>query len=145
MRFLNHLHRSLVAPLAGALLGTFFHATTAHALTQSELEARVEVLSAQLEAMQSELANLKAQSQLASSIAESEAKVPPTELPPEAQPSPTPGTATAAQLGAESDAGVSWFGYGELNYSRPSEDHSEATADVGRFVIGAGYRFDDRT
>ena len=31
------------------------------------------------------------------------------------------------------------------NYSRPSEDHSETTADVARFVIGAGYRFDDRT
>jgi hypothetical protein len=65
--------------------------------------------------------------------------------PAEAVPSVAAETATAAHLSAENETGVSWFGYGELNYSRPSEDHADATADVGRFVIGVGYRFDDRT
>jgi hypothetical protein len=129
------------AMLAGALLGS----APAQALTQAELEARVEVLSAQLEAMQAEIASLKAQSQLSSSIeetkAEAAAAVPGTQTVP-----PQAAAATAAHLGAaEDETGVSWFGYGELNYSRPSEDHSAAIADVGRFVIGAGYRFDDRT
>jgi hypothetical protein len=40
---------------------------------------------------------------------------------------------------------VQWFGYGELNYSRPTGDSSAATADVARFVLGASYAFDDKT
>jgi len=131
--------------MAGALLGgALLHGTNAYALTQAELEARVEILSAQLEAMQSEVASLKAQSQLASSVAESTAKAPLAAQAAE-EPSVAPATATAAHLGAEDETGVSWFGYGELNYSRPSEDHADTTADVGRFVIGVGYRFDDST
>jgi len=139
----------LAISAAGMLLGaTLLNVGPVQAATQTELEARVEVLSSQLEAMQSELARLKAQVQLSSSITAVE-----PELPPEVAAPAKPATATeaptspAATTGpyAASDEGVSWFGYGELNYSRPSEDHSETTADVGRFVIGAGYRFDDRT
>ena len=40
---------------------------------------------------------------------------------------------------------LSWFGYGELNYSRPADDPTQARFDLGRFVLGAGYRFDERT
>jgi hypothetical protein len=39
---------------------------------------------------------------------------------------------------------VSVFGYGELNYNRPSRDPSQAKATVRRAVLGFGYRFDDR-
>ena len=60
-----------VALGAGALIGcTLLGSAPAQAFTQAELEARVEVLSAQLEAMQAEIASLKAQSQLSSSIEE---------------------------------------------------------------------------
>jgi len=65
---LAHSPVALVAALIGcALLGS----APAQAATQAELEARVEVLSAQLEAMQAEIASLKAQSQLSSAIEES--------------------------------------------------------------------------
>ena len=41
---------------------------------------------------------------------------------------------------------MQWFGYGELNYSRPTRRQlPAATADVGRFVLGASYAFDDKT
>lgn len=40
---------------------------------------------------------------------------------------------------------LSWFGYGELTYDRPADHPEEARFDLARFVIGAGYRFDDRT
>jgi hypothetical protein len=38
-----------------------------------------------------------------------------------------------------------WFGYGELTYDRPTDHPEEARFDLARFVIGAGYRFDERT
>jgi hypothetical protein len=149
--------RPRIGPAAGALLGAALLAgAPANAATQAELEARVEVLSSQLEAMQSELARLKAQVQLSSSITALEPELPPEAAPPapaettatnEPPAAPAAGTTGFETTGpyAADDAGVSWFGYGELNHSRQSEDHSETTADVGRFVIGAGYRFDDRT
>jgi hypothetical protein len=43
------------------------------------------------------------------------------------------------------DPPLSWFGYGELNYDRPADHPEQARIDLTRFVIGAGYRFDDRT
>jgi hypothetical protein len=43
------------------------------------------------------------------------------------------------------DNPLSFFGYGELSYSRPSDNTADTIADVGRFVLGVGYRFDDRT
>ena len=45
----------------------------------------------------------------------------------------------------ESRPPLTWFGYGELDYSRPSDDPSQTTFDLARFVIGMGYRFDERT
>jgi len=52
----------------------------------------------------------------------------------------------AATGRAEPDRNVvDWFGYGELSYSRPTDDSAGTTADVGRFVLGASYRFDERT
>jgi hypothetical protein len=53
-------------------------------------------------------------------------------------------TAQAATSNPATGKPVDWFGYGELNYSRPKDD-AATTADVGRFVLGASYQFDDRT
>ena len=82
----------------------------AWAATQGELEARLNELDVQLQAVKTELAVLRAQ--------------------------------PAAH---QSAAALSWFGYGELNYSRPRDNPADARADIGRFVLGVGYRFDDRT
>jgi hypothetical protein len=40
---------------------------------------------------------------------------------------------------------ASIFGYGELSYTRPRQDPSQAVATARRGVIGLGYSFDERT
>jgi hypothetical protein len=101
----------------------------ARAATQADLEAKVAALAEQLQEVQRELAALKAQQQPASAAG-----------------TPAVPAAMAATGRTEPDRkGVDWFGYGELSYSRPTEDSSGTTADVGRFVLGASYRFDEKT
>lgn len=98
--------------------------------TTAELEARVTRL-------ESELGQLKAQ------LAELHAAAPA----PRAAEVPAPGPVDGA-IGAAASTdrpSLTWFGYGELNYTRPTDDPGQARADLGRFVIGAGYRFDERT
>jgi hypothetical protein len=100
----------------------------AQAATQADLEAKVAELAQQLQQVQRELAALKSQQQ---------------------QPANAPAAAPAAMAAtgrSEADGNkVDWFGYGELNYSRPTDDSAGTTADVARFVLGASYRFDERT
>jgi hypothetical protein len=105
----------------------------ARAATQEELEARLDALSAQVAELKSELVALRAQGGATS-----------------AAPSAAQNPATAISVGAaesESDGvgKVAWFGYGEFTYSRPEDDSPATTADLARFVLGAGYRFDDKT
>jgi hypothetical protein len=99
----------------------------ASAATPEELEIRMNALAAQVGALQAELAELKAQKAAGAAVATS-----PATLQPEA-------------ASAEPVSQVEWFGYGELNYSRPTGDSSAATADLARFVLGASYTFDDKT
>lgn len=96
----------------------------ARAATEQELEAKLNGLAAQVAQLQSELAALKSQRIAAAS--------------------PAPPAASAVNA-AEAAPKLDWFGYGELNYSRPRDDGSRAVADVGRFVLGASYRFDTKT
>ncbi|HVY65523.1 MAG TPA: bZIP transcription factor [Gammaproteobacteria bacterium] len=112
--------------LAGALILVAV-APAARAATEQELEAKLDALATQVAQLQSELAALKA------------------ERAPSATPAPAASTAAAPRQVADEAPKLDWFGYGELNYSRPSDDGSRAVADVGRFVLGAAYRFDTRT
>jgi hypothetical protein len=115
------MHRLLATVLLLAALTT---ARGVSAATPEELEARVDALAAQVVALQSEVAALKSEKAAAPAGAPQAMAAAPSS-PPEPQ--------------------VQWFGYGELNYSRPTGDASAATADVARFVLGASYAFDDRT
>jgi hypothetical protein len=129
MKMLAHtFRRSYLAPrVLAALLLSFGFAAQAPAATTEELEARLTALAAQVQALQGELATLKAQNSagVGTSIASAPAAVP-------------------AMAALPSEPRLDWFGYGELNYSRP-ESSGDASADVGRFVLGTSYRFDDRT
>jgi hypothetical protein len=100
---------------------------SAQAATQEDLEAKLNALAAQVTELQTELAEFRRQQTSSTAAA-------------------TP-TASAPGMAATQEPAktVDWFGYGELNYSRPSDDSSATTADVGRFVLGASYRFDDKT
>jgi len=118
--------------IAAALACTLVAASPARAATQADLEAKVAALAQQLQDVQRELAALKSQQQPANASASAPAAAAPASL--------------AATGRAEPDRNVvDWFGYGELSYSRPTDDSAGTTADVGRFVLGASYRFDERT
>src|SRR5690349_707307 len=111
------MHRILAAVFALATLTT---AGIASAATPQELEARVDALAAQVVALQNEVAGLKAQKSAATA-----GLAPPTTV-----------AATAPAATPSADAQLQWFGYGEMNYSRPTGDAAAATADVARFVLG---------
>lgn len=113
------------AVLACSLAGL----SPARAAKQAELEVKVAELAQQVQEMQRELATFRSQAQQAPATAPAAPAV--ANVP----------TGSAAPDGNS----VDWFGYGELSYSRPTDDSSGTTADVGRFVLGASYRFDERT
>jgi hypothetical protein len=116
-------------PATALFLAALTIARGVSAATPEELEARVDALAAQVVALQSEVAALKSEKAVATASA----------------PVATASAPMAAAAPAPLDPQVQWFGYGELNYSRPTGDASAATADIARFVLGASYAFDDRT
>jgi len=142
---------SLVA--AATTIGAPAHADDA------AFAARVEKLSAELDALKAELQKMKAQ---AAAPAPAASPVPGT-VPPAsanaAQEKPAVANDTGAQTplpfamapgspfaNAPADApATTFFGYGELNYANYPRDKSQTQADLARAVIGMGHRFDDRT
>jgi hypothetical protein len=118
----------VLALVAGLALASAFAQATP-AATADEVEAKLNALAAQVSELQSELAALKAQQQTAAAV----------------QTAPAAQTASAPAASEASTKQLEWFGYGELNYSRPNGDNANSSADVARFVLGASYRFDDRT
>jgi predicted porin len=104
----------------------------AAAATQSELEAKLQVLADQVNALRTELAEMKAQRQVV--VTE-----PPVTLTPDIPITPSVNRAPDA-TGA-----LAFSGYGEVDYARPSDDPSETTADAHRFVVGISYQFDEKT
>jgi hypothetical protein len=100
----------------------------AHGATTAEIEARLNALTSQMDELRAELAQVKAQEAAAG-------KPGPAAVVP----------AASTVVVAESPPHLQWSGYGELNYSRPIDDGSATTADMGRFVLGISYRFDDKT
>ena len=100
------------------------------------LEARIAVLEAEVQELKAELAERRAASARAVEANTAGAAAPATGA------APVPVVAATA---VEPRPPLTWFGYGELDYSRPSDDPSQTTFDLARFVIGMGYRFDERT
>ena len=121
-------------PLAACAALVLIAAGPARAATQEELEAKINALAAQVAELRTELSTLRAQGAAS----------------PSANTAVAAGPASAISVGAaEGEAGggakVTWFGYGEFTYSRPENDGPATTADLARFVLGAGYRFDAKT
>jgi hypothetical protein len=116
--------------IAAALACALAAVSPARAASQADLEAKVAELAQQLQEVQRELAVLKSQQQSASAPAAAAA---------------APAAVAATGRGEPDSNVVNWFGYGELSYSRPTDDSAGTTADVGRFVLGASYRFDEKT
>ncbi len=118
------------------------------AASAADLEARVAALESELQALKSELGTLRATPAPVVSA-------PVVSAPVVAAPVTSPALAPSSESAANPESGVSpppaprpalsWFGYGELNYTRPTSDPAQASADLARFVVGLGYRFDERT
>jgi hypothetical protein len=108
-------------------------APPARAANEQELEARLDALAGQVRQLQAELSALRAQRSEPGAA--------------EAQPAPVVGAAPPPlSVGTLAERPkLDWSGYGELGYLRPAHDEAATTADLGRFVFGASYRFDDRT
>jgi len=100
------------------------------------LEARIAALEAEVRELKAELAEQRAASARAAAASAAGGAAPVVS---------TTGAPAVAATAVEARPPLTWFGYGELNYSRPSDDPSQTTFDLARFVIGMGYRFDDRT
>ena len=150
MPSLNSRRARMALCLATAATLSLSLARPAAAATTDELEAKLQALAAQVQALQSEVATLKAQNAAAASSpvrAAQNAAAPAGATGVNAVSSGPAGTGTysAAELGGGAAKDLDWFGYGEINYTRPTKDSAGAQADVGRFVLGAAYRFDDRT
>lgn len=104
-------------------------AVPAHA-DQAQTDAQIRDLVAQVQALRGEVEQLRA--------AQSQAAVVP------------PATAPSADLAAPATMAreaspLTFTGYGEAVYTRPSEGPEDAIADLTRVVFGAGYQFDDKT
>jgi hypothetical protein len=100
-----------------------------HAATQGELEAQVRALAEQVDLLRNELASVRAEQRKT-------ARTPVETLAP---------TSIATVDRDVADAGLNWFGYGQVDYFHPSDSVSDTTATVSRFVVGFSNRFDDRT
>ncbi len=128
------------------------------AATQEELEARVQALADQLKEVQAELADLKKQQTARSAQSDrNQSALPDASVRDTGAPSSstssnaqtsTAGTDNYASLFSPETArsgGPNFFGYGEMTYARPRENSADTQADLARFVLGTGYKFDDRT
>jgi hypothetical protein len=120
----------------GLLLAAFASGTAHATATPEQLEAQVRALTEQLHALQAEVAAMKAQPMATAPAASASASASAS-----AAASEPPASGPAPSMPAESP--LTWFGYGEIDYTKPRGE--TATADLARFVLGASYRFDERT
>ena len=106
-------------------------------------DARLAELSAQIEALRAEVATLRA-AQAAAPVASA---APAAAQAPASSPSVAGAIPTVAAEPAvtREPSPITFTGYGEAVYSRPSDNPELAQADLRRVVLGVGYQFDERT
>ena len=129
-RHLSEFRRLASISLCSAIV--LLGSTSAHAATEQELEARLQALAEQVDALRSELAHMQTTQRIV------------TTEPVPASASGADGASNSAIAGNR-NPGLTWSGYGQVDYTRPSDDPSEATETVSRFVVGMANQFDDKT
>ncbi|WLI88744.1 hypothetical protein Q4S45_18785 [Massilia sp. R2A-15] len=110
--------------VATAVVAAFLTSPLVAQATEAELLARIEKLSAELEAVKAEL---KAGAQKTAAVEQRQQQI--------EAPAAAAASAPATVIG----------GYGEINYNRPTRNPAGAQTDVRRAVIGIEHRFDERT
>jgi hypothetical protein len=128
---------AMLAPLAGAQTSA-----------EEELGRRVDQLAAELAAVKAELAALKrarsASAPAAAAPATPTAAATPAAAPASGAVAPTALAAAPVPSGPPQPQTVV-SSYGEIAYSRPTNQSQNTQADLQRFVIGLQHRIDDRT
>jgi hypothetical protein len=137
------MHKNFKRALLGVAIAACFASGGAHAQSNDEIMAELKRLRQELQQVRGELDTLKHQSAPASTAA---VGTPVTAAPAVAaeQAPAQPATPAPAANGAASN-GLSFFGYGEMTYSRPRNDAASTQATLRRGVLGWAYRFDDKT
>src|SRR5260221_4646624 len=125
-----------------AALFTASPASTPAFAGEAELLQRLDQLGNEIESLKPELKRIKEEKER-EKAAQSAAPAPAT-------PAPTVAAAPASSvtmpgLSSFTNGQTTLFGYGEINYNRPRRDSSQTQADVRRFVIGVGHRFNEKT
>lgn len=137
---------SRLSLLPAALAAGLFAAAPAHADEES-LRREMAAMRAELAALKAEVNQLRATT--AAAPAASTAAVAATPPAPAAAPAATvaaaPAVAAAPGMGIGVGESTRLWGYGELNYTRPTSNAAAAKADVRRAVIGFSHAFDEDT
>jgi hypothetical protein len=115
--------------IAGAACGLI--ALPVQAVTPDELEAKLQALTDEVTALRTELAKVKADQRPAPAVQVES-------LTPDA-------TASAPVRLTAQNSGLTWSGYGQIDYARPTDNPSDTTSTVSRFVVGMSNQFDERT
>ncbi len=135
------MNQKLAPTLGAAALATLAFAAPAHAQsTEADLAAQVRQLRAELQQVRQELDALKNRAAPAPAASSARGWEGGTAAPATAAAASPPAAAAPSPA-----SGLTFFGYGEWGYSRPSRDAAATTATLTRGVLGWGYRFDDRT
>jgi len=121
--------------LSAALVSAVHAADPSSADAQAKLEQQILQMQQQLEAMKSELQQIKAQNAALAQQQQQQA----------AQAQVAAAAAPAAGAPSGISPNLSLWGYGEIYYMHPTRRGSQTVADLARAVFGIGYRFDDRT
>ena len=126
---------------------------------EAALKAEIAELRAQLEQLKAQMKELAAQKQAPAAPATATATAAAPGAPGTA-PAATPAANAAAQTEltqrvdrleqtvanqAQTISETTFFGYGEIAYSRPIHNSSDTQADLARAVLGWAHRFDERT
>jgi hypothetical protein len=134
--------------LSALTLATLLACGTAHAQSNKEMAAQIKQLQEQLQLLRAELDGIKKQqaeitdgSKAVEVTTSKSAEVITRQSGSEAAAS----VKTETSYAAAQESPISFFGYGEMNFTRPKNDPASSVATARRGVFGWGYRFNERT
>jgi hypothetical protein len=128
--------------LASLLACGTAHAESTQTQTTKELANQLKQLQTQLQLLRAELDTLK-QTKAADATTAAPQTSPAPALAPQHTTEVANTTPMASAVTAAAESPISFFGYGEMNFTRPKNDPASSSATLRRGVMGIGYRFTD--
>ena len=132
---------AIPAAAAIAMMG----AGAANAATTAQLEQKLDAMAAQIEALKAELKEVKSQNATLATQQQTQAKAQAQQTAALQDVQQTVQTAQLASTKPSPLDNLTLWGYGEINYSRPTRRSEDTKMDLSRAVFGIGYKFNDKT